>query len=513
MRRILRRLFRSAALIVTCGVTVPFAVAGTVLASFLFLPLPAVLPQPKLSVESRATKVHTVDGDEIAVFKDVEQKIPVSPQDIPDVLKQAVIASEDHNFYQHGGVDIRGSARAFWADVSGGRVLQGGSTITQQYVKNVYSDKQRTLVRKVREAILASQLERQTDKDDILYKYLSTIYLGDQAYGVGAASETYFRKRVNDLTLSEAAMLSGLIPAPSSWAPREHPDDAEFHRHLVLDLMLQQHRITQEQHDQAVAQEVFLVNNAEPPPPNVTAVFPVLQVTTKYPEFTDYVQRYLTARYGPAAVLRGGLDVTVTLDPNLQNLAKAAVGDTLDKTNPELQMSRVSVEPQTGYVKAFVSGRSFGAGKYASVNFALGGCPGKPTSPAFKVDVAATCWDGNSVNGGGGGRQPGSSFKAFTLAAAFAKGVTPNKVYPAPNSYVPPGCKGESCKPVRNAADGEGGPAMTIKEATAKSVNTVFAQLIRDVGVKDTADMAKRLGLTSAWESPQVHGLSYTLGT
>ena len=309
-------------------------------------------------------------------------------------------------------------------------------------------------------------------------------------------------------------MLAGLIPAPSSWAPREHPDDAEFHRRIVLDLMLQQHRITQEQHDQAAAQRVFLVTGTEPPPPNVTAVYPVLQVTTKYPEFTDYVQRYLTAKYGPAMVLRGGLDVTVTLDPNLQNMARAAVNDTLDKTNPELQMALVSVEPQTGYVRAFISGRSFGSGKYASVNFALGGCPGKPTNPAFKVEVTATCWDGgNTVNGGGGGRQPGSSFKAFTLAAAFAKGVTPNKVYAAPNAYVPPGCRGESCKPIKNAADGEGGPAMNLREATAKSVNTVFAQLIRDVGVKDTADMAKKLGITSAWESPQVHGLSYTLGT
>src|SRR5436190_16864412 len=265
MRRILRRLFRSAALIVTCGVTVPFAVAGTVLASFLFLPLHAVLPQPKLSVESRVTRVHTVDGDEIAVFKDVEQKVPVLPQDIPDVLKQAVISSEDRNFYQHGGVDIRGSVRAFWADVAGGKVVQGGSTITQQYVKNAYTNKQRTMVRKVREAVLASQLERQTDKNDILYKYLSTIYLGDQAYGVGAASETYFRKRVNDLTLSEAAMLAGLIPAPSAWAPRENPDAAESHRQLVLKQMLDQKVISQEEYDAAFAQHVVVATGDKPP--------------------------------------------------------------------------------------------------------------------------------------------------------------------------------------------------------------------------------------------------------
>src|SRR3954447_13311973 len=211
----MRRILRAIALLITCGATVPVATAGTVLASFLFLPLPAVLPKPKAVIQSKPTHVHLLDGTEIAVFKDVEQVYPVNPQDIPPVMKKAVIASEDRNFYQHGGVDIRGSARAFWADVAGGKVVQGGSTITQQYVKNVYTNKQRTLVRKVREAILASQVERQTDKDDILYKYLSTIYLGDQACGVGAASEAYFRKRVNALTLSESAMLAGLIPAPS----------------------------------------------------------------------------------------------------------------------------------------------------------------------------------------------------------------------------------------------------------------------------------------------------------
>ncbi|MDQ1395039.1 MAG: penicillin-binding protein, partial [Acidimicrobiaceae bacterium] len=235
------------------------------------------------------------------------------------------------------------------------------------------------------------------------------------------------------------------------------------------------------------------------------------QVATQYPEFVDYVYRYLVAKYGPNAVLRGGMDVTVTLDPNLQNMAKASVTDALNGTNPELQMSLVSIEPQTGYVKALVGGREFGNGKYSSVNFALGGCVPKPTNPAIKIEVSATCWDGGSLDGGGGDRQPGSAFKPFTLATAFSKGFTPAKAYPAPDTYAPPGCKKPDCL-IHNAADGEGGGSMDLRVATTKSVNTVFAQLIRDVGVKETADMAKRLGVTSAWESPQVHGLSYTLG-
>ena len=504
---VLRRILRAIALLITCGTTVPIAVAGTVLASFLFLPLPAVLPQPKPVLESRPTHVHLLDGTEIAVFKDVEQKIEVHPEDIPPVVKKAVVAAEDRHFYEHGGVDIRGSFRAFWTDVHGGKVTQGGSTITQQYVKNVYTNKRRTLSRKVREAILASQVERQMDKDDILFKYLSTVYFGDQAYGIGAASETYFRKRVNDLTLSESAMLAGLIPAPSSWAPRENPDAAEFHRELVLKQMLDQKVITQAEYDAAIVQKVFLATQGAPPP-NATVVFPVEQVPIKYPDFVDYVYRYLVAKYGPDKVLRGGLDVTVTLDPRLQDLATAAVSNMLKGTSPDLEESLVSVEPLSGFVKAIVGGREFGQGKYANVNFALGGCPPRPTDPKLQVVVPATCWDGDTIGGGGGGRQAGSSFKPFTLAAAFAKGITPAKTYPAPDCFAVPATKDKIC----NAADGEGGGSMNLRVATTKSVNTVFAQLIRDVGVKETAEMAKKLGITSNSYIAGRHGLSYTLG-
>jgi len=499
-------MLRALLLVLTCVVSVPVVTAATVLGAFLLLPLPALLPAPKVTLESQFTRVHTLSGEEIAVFKDVEQKIPVNPADVPEVLKKAVVAAEDRNFYHHSGVDLRGSMRALYADLSGGRVTQGGSTITQQYVKNAYTDKRRTLVRKMHEAILAKQLEREDTKDAILFKYLSTIYLGDQAYGVGAASETYFRKRVNDLTLSEAAMLAGLVPAPTDYAPRENLAVAEDRRQVVLGQMLSQHLISQDEHDAAVAQHLFLASRGTPPP-GATVVWPVQEVPKKYPDFVDYVYRYLVHRYGPNTVLRGGLDVTVTLDPRLQDLALSTVADSLKGTKDDLQMSIVSVEPRTGYVKAMVGGRDFGHGTYASDNFALGGCEPKPTDPATRIEVAATCWDGTTVAGGGSGRQPGSAFKPFTLAAAFAKGYTPNKVYSAPDHLSGPGYD------IRNAADGEGGGSMDLRHATWNSVNTVFAQLIRDVGVRDTAAMAKKLGITSAWESPRIHGLSYTLGT
>src|SRR3954469_14465357 len=158
--RIVRRFLRALALIICCGITVPAAVGATVLGSLLFLPLPAVLPAPKAVEQSLGSHILTPDGQEIAVFKDVDLKIPVQPQDIPEVLKKAVISAEDHNFYQHGGVDVRGSIRAFMADVRGQKVTQGGATITQQYVKKPYTNEQRNIVRKLREAVLASQLER-----------------------------------------------------------------------------------------------------------------------------------------------------------------------------------------------------------------------------------------------------------------------------------------------------------------------------------------------------------------
>src|SRR2546423_3776676 len=322
---------RSVVLVVTCGITVPVTVGVVVMGSLLFLPLPAVLPAPKAVTQSQGTKIFTVDGQQIAEFKDVDLKIPVRPEDIPEVLKKAVISAEDRNFYTHGGVDIRGSVRAFWADVRGQKVVQGGSTITQQYVKKTYTNEKRNLVRKVREAVLASQLERTLPKEEILFKYLSSIYFGDQAYGAGAAAQTYFRKPINQLTLSEAAMMAGVIPAPSKWAPRENLTEAEFHRQLVLKGMLEQRAITQQEYDTAFAQHLFLAT-AGKPPANATLVYPAEQAPVRYPDFVDYVYRYLVAKYGPNTVLRGGLQVKVTLKPHLQDLALKAVHDMMKGT-------------------------------------------------------------------------------------------------------------------------------------------------------------------------------------
>ncbi len=485
---------RAALVFFLSSILVPLGTVATVLGAFLFLPLPATLPKPKPTAASSMSHVYDINGNEIAVFREYETSIPVKKEDIPEILKQAVISIEDKRFYSHGGVDPQGTLRAMWADIRG-EAIQGGSTITQQYVKNAYTGRNRSVARKVREAILASQLDRQAPKDEILYQYLSTIYLGGGAYGVGAATQTYFRKPITQLTLAEAALLAGIIRAPSYYDPRVNPDGAESRRELVLQQMLDQKRITPQQFNDAMAARIFVVGSGPNPKPPLTAIYPPERQQTQFPYFVDYVSKYLVAKYGHDKVYRGGLRIQTSLDPNLQTLAEGAVAGALKGTKAPREMSLVSVEPQTGFVKALVGGRDFGV---SQVNLALGACPPPAAPEQTGADTSTVPSDQPvCVPGGGGGRQPGSSFKPFTLAKAFEEGITPERVFPAPNAYTYPHCiatAGSSCT-VHNV-EGEGGGAMTLRSATVHSVNTVFAQLIGVVGVKPTAELAHRLGIT-----------------
>jgi len=515
-------MFRGFSLVTLCVLTIPVVAFVCVVGAWIFLPLPANLPTPKATLSSQGTHIYDVDGNEVALLRKFDQNIPVQRSDIPEVMKQAIISSEDHNFYKHRGVDPRGALRALWADLRNKTVTQGGSTITQQYVKLAYTNQERTLTRKIREAILASQLDRQVDKDEILYRYLSAAYFGDGAYGIGAAAESYFHKPVSQLNASEAAMLVGIVPAPTARAPREDPETAEGNRKAVLKEMLQQHYLTQPQYEDAVAHPVWLESQGTPNGP-VTMVFKATTPEPKYPYYVDYVKRYLVNKYGEDRVYTGGLRVQTALDPAMQDDAEASVTKALAGTSAPLDMALVSVEPQTGFVKALVGGRDF---KKAQVNLALGGCPPRPRNAKgqlIKVQVEPTCWSEKSITGGGTGRQPGSSFKTYVLASAFEVGIPPTKVYSAPSAWSPPGCKGSTC--VVHNYESEGGGSATLKVATAESFNTVFAPLIRDVGTKETghvvdgfihtANLAKKLGVTSAYYAQDFHqtGGNYALGT
>ena len=501
-RRIVRTIFSSVFLATVTVVGAPVAFAATVLAGLIFLPLPATIPVPKANPAILPTILYDRYGNQIATLQRFDTNVPVTEAQIPPDLKEAVISDEDHSYYHHGGVDLRGTIRALWADLRNRAPVQGGSTITQQYVKLAYTNQQRTIVRKVKEAILASQLARQASKDEILYRYFTLVYFGDGNYGVGAAAQNYFHVPVQQLTVSQAATLAGLIPAPSARAPRENLAAAEAARELVLGKMLKYGYLTHDQYVSVMAQKLVLASSGNVPP-GATVVYPYQTSATQYPDFVDYVTRWLLQRYSPEEVYSGGLRVQTTLDPTVQNAAYAAVRQTLQGTVDPIEMSMAAVEPSTGFVPAIVGGRAFGGtGPYAQDNLAIGGCDPQPPKGAT-VDVAATCWSGHSINGGTPGRQPGSSWKPFVLATAFEQGIQPTAAYSAPAVYQVPGCKPLAGQPpsicqVRNAEAGVAA-SETLAEATVFSTNTVYAQVAPQVGCPNVATTAKKLGVQSAY--------------
>jgi membrane peptidoglycan carboxypeptidase len=488
----------------------PVVVVAILALALLDLPLSGELPDELPSVESRVTHVYDGTGAEMAIFRRYDSALPVQPEDIPEVLKQAVVAAEDRRFYQHQGVDARGLLRALRADTSSGEYEQGASTITQQLVRLAYTnDRSATLSRKLREAVLARELESRFSKDEILFKYLSRIYLGGGNYGIGAAAESYFRKPVKDLDVSEAALLAGLIPAPSVLDPRINPSGAESQRRNVLGIMASEGMISDQQRDQAMARPLTLVTDSQAAPTGpATIVHPPVAPLAKYPYYTDYVRQYLIARYGEETVYTGGLRVETALDPRLQADAEASVSKTLQGTPPGLEMALVTLDPRNGLVRALVGGRDFGK---SNVNLALGNCSAvKPVEPSTDQPAPAPC-----IAGGGAGRQPGSAFKPITLAAALASGRKSTDTYRGPGEFTYPNCTGVGCT-VRNTESGSYG-SLTLAQATAYSVNTVFAQLILDVGVPETALMANQLGLTMIdpegnLPSGEPYGPSLTLG-
>jgi penicillin-binding protein 1A len=465
--------FAKTALAVVIVVLTPVTSAGVMLGAFLFLPLPADLPERVPPSPSQISRVYDAAGNEIGTYKQFETSIPVEPGDIPEHLKQAVIAAEDRNFYSHGGVDIRGTLRALFADLRSREATQGGSTITQQLVKNTVTGGERSITRKIREAVLASQLDRQVEKEKILFEYLSVIYLGEGAYGVGAAAETYFRKPVRELTLSESATLAGLIPAPSRYSPRVDRATAEIRRQSVLRTMFDLEMITEADYGAAAFQPLHLLSDG-PAPPSRTVVHPPQVQQSSDPYFTDYVARWLQAHLpgGLDQIYRGGLRIETTLDPILQEAAKRHVAEFLDGTEPDLRTSLVSIEPPTGYVRAFVSGRDYATDR---VNHALG------------------------ANGGGSGRQPGSSFKPFVLARAFQTGLTPDAPYSGrPHDVTEPcGPRPNGDPTILENYEGSGYGTLPLRNATVSSVNTAFTRLILDVGVHETMDLARAMGLSS----------------
>ena len=234
-------------------------------------------------------------------------------------MRDAIVAVEDERFYIHNGVDFLGILRALWANVRHREIVQGGSTITQQYIKNAYIEDDQTLDRKLREATLAYQLEKQWSKEKILNEYLNIVYFGEGAYGVEAAAQEYFGVHAADLTADQAALMAGLLKAPSAYSPRRDPDTAMSRRDLVLNKMYQQHYLTTAELQTALAEPLRLAENADGD-------------QTEVPYWVEMVREELVSRYGSSRVLGGGLRVYTSIDLALQERAKKAISDTLNET-------------------------------------------------------------------------------------------------------------------------------------------------------------------------------------
>jgi penicillin-binding protein 1A len=383
---------------------------------------------------------------------------------MPASVRRATVAIEDRRFYQHGGVDLPGIARAAIKDVTTGKPLQGGSTITQQLVRNLYiKDPKRDLKRKIREAKMADELEKLHSKQWILHEYLNDVPYGTvdgrTALGIEAAALTFFSRHAKDLTLDQSALLAGLPQAPSQFNPFREPALALQRRNEVLQAMVKSHFISQDQASTAMQRPLGIHHSN-------------LYTKKREPYFFDYVQDQLIQRYGVNVFRAGGLRVYTTVDPKLQDDGRRAIAGQLNQPG-DPSSAIVSIDPHTGYIKAMASSGSY---RYRNFNLAAQGH-----------------------------RQPGSAFKTMVLTTAIRQGVDPSStIYVSkPLSLVVPGYGPWRVK----TYDGTYGGAMNLVAATIHSDNTVYAQLDIDVGPKNVAKTAHLLGIRTKLDGIPSEGL------
>jgi penicillin-binding protein 1A len=426
-----------------------------------------------------------VNGKSLGTLTGAQNRILISGSDIPPVMRNAVIAIEDERFMQHNGIDPRGIARALVADVTRRRAAQGASTIPQQFVKNALATQsKRTIFEKLREAALAYHLTRKWSKQKILTEYLNSIYFGNGAYGIESAARIYFSQDHDNcgsddvegapqycaplLQPAEAALLAGMIASPVAWDPVAHPVAAKSRRDLVLRKMLDQGKLAQGDYDAAIA---------APLPTRYTIQAP--KEDSKAPYFTSWVKAQVVDRFGATKAFSGGLKIKTTLDLDLQNAAQQAVQDHLDSSQGPAA-ALVAIDNQTGEVRAMIGGR-----------------PGKEYEQA-PFNLATQ-----------GQRQPGSSWKAFVLAAALRKGIDPystwesrQKIFDVPNSADP------NEKFIVHNFEGEYSGVTSLASATAHSDNSVFAEVGIKVGTRNIAKIAREMGI----RTPVSTNIAMTLG-
>ena len=451
------------------GVLATVAVIGVLAAVGYVLAIAATAPdlsELKPADKGQLSVVYAVDGTRLGFIQSDVLRRVVPWRDIPVDVRRATVAIEDERFYKHDGVDLNAIVRAGIKNLESGKTVQGGSTITQQLVRALYiKDPKRDFARKIREAKLASELEDKHSKTWILHNYMNTIPYGTvggrTAIGIEAAAVTFFDKHAKNLTLDESALLAGLPQAPSQYNPFRNKEAAIARRNEVLRAMADNGYITRAEASDAAQQPLRLKKGTR-------------YITRREPYFFDFVQEQLIERYGFGVVRRGGLRIHTTINPAVQDLARQAItGQLYDPADPSGAL--VSIDPSNGYIRAMASSGTYQDGVF---------------------NLAAQ-----------GHRQPGSAFKTMVLTAAIRAGVDPNRT-----TYVSKPLKindpdaGVLDWEVQTYSHSYSG-TMTIKSATLASDNTVYAQLILDIGPKKVCQTAKDLGIKTHLDCYPAEGL------
>jgi penicillin-binding protein 1A len=421
----------------------------------------------------RNSFIYAADGSLLGSIPAERNRQPVKPSQMSPWIAKATIAIEDRRFYEHGGVDFEGIARAAVKDLQAGEIVEGGSTISQQLVRNLYISQERTVQRKLKEACLAAKLDGAWPKDRILTTYLNSVYYGNQAYGIEAAAQTYFSRPAKGLTLPQSALLAGLTQAPSRMNPFIAPDRARARRTGVLRAMLETGGITGKQFRWANRTGLGLRPGR-------------LYSQIREPYFFGFVRDQLIEVYGAEQVRSGGLTVYTTIVPRYQRLAERAIRETLtEPTDPASAL--ISMNPRTGAIRAM-----------AAI------IPNRPKNQFNLVSQAR--------------RQPGSTFKTFVLAAAIEKGIDPDSTYYVSAPFV------YRTHPAGNCEEGGGWWCVktysndyygwsSIRSATIRSDNAVYAQLTLDVTPESVADLARRMGVRSPMDIKGAYVPSIGLGS
>ncbi|MCA9397667.1 PBP1A family penicillin-binding protein, partial [candidate division WWE3 bacterium] len=433
------------------------------------------LPSPDKLTErevAQTTKIYSRQNDLLYEIFDEQRRTLVQLSDIPQYLIDATISTEDSDFYHHSGFDVMGIMRSAFRVVTEGQIRGGGSTITQQLVKNVFLSPEQTYTRKLKEVILAMQLEATYEKNEILQMYFNEVGYGGNYYGIGAAAEGYFGKSVQDLSLAESAFLAGLPQSPSLYNPRfGDPELAQARFELVLDYMVREGKLTQEEADTAKQEDV------------IASVKPT-DIDIRAPHFVFYVKQQLVEQFGEKLVEQGGLRVTTTLDMGKQFIAEEEIGFQLDRLAAQGanagNQALISIDPKTGEVLAMVGSADY-----------------------FDQSI-----DGN-VNVLLARRQPGSAMKPFVYVKGFQMGYSPATFLP--DIYACFGVGGDGKDYCPTNSDGKYWGPLLAREALANSRNTPAIRMAKLVGVQNIIQQAEELGITTL-DQPDRYGLSLALG-